>query len=131
MTLSKSELIVMAKDYSRSFVRIVGSVQMFLPIQLYTRTPIETSVLRRQFPEHLKVVKSETIENTAVESIIAHAEARQEKFNLVDVMHFRVTAECLSIFNVNGPIRKTRKSNLVEKLHMKSLNVKQYTVKLL
>lgn len=73
-----------------------------------------------------RVNKSEAMENKAMASIIALAEAHEEKFNLVDVMDFRVTDECLPIFNVNGTMRKTQKSKLVEKLHMETFNANKY-----
>ena len=73
-----------------------------------------------------RVSKSEAMENKAMASIIALAEAHEEKFNLVDVMDFRVTDECLPIFNVNGTMRKTQKSKLVQKLQMETLKVNNY-----
>ena len=35
-------------------------------------------------------------------------------FELEDVLHHHVTEECLPIFNVNGTLRKTQKSKLME-----------------
>ena len=58
-----------------------------------------------------KVNKSEAIENRAMASIIALAEADDEKCNLVAVMDYRITDECLPIFNVNGTMRKTHASH--------------------
>ena len=75
-----------------------------------------------------RVSKSEAMENKAMASIIALTEAHEEKFNLVDVMDFRVTDECLPIFNVNGTMRKTQKSKLVQKLQMETLKVNNYIV---
>ena len=55
-------------------------------------------------------------------SIIALAEADDEKCNLVYVMDYRITDECLPIFNVNGTMRKTQKSKLVDALNMEVIN---------
>ena len=38
-----------------------------------------------------------------------------------DVLHHKVSEECLSIFNVNGSMRKNQKSKLLEKLTMTSI----------
>ncbi len=43
-------------------------------------------------------------------AVISLAETDTETFNLVDVMDYRITDECLSIYNVNGTMRKTQKS---------------------
>jgi hypothetical protein len=54
-----------------------------------------------------KVNKSEAMENSAMASIIAPAEDDDEKFNLFDMMDYRLTDECLPIFNVNVTMRTT------------------------
>jgi len=36
-------------------------------------------------------------------------------------MEYRVTDECLPIFNINGTMRKTQKSKLIEVLDLESL----------
>ncbi|KAG0718244.1 Aromatic-L-amino-acid decarboxylase [Chionoecetes opilio] len=73
-----------------------------------------------------KVIKSEAMENKAMASIIALAEAHDHKFNLINVMEYRVTDECLPIYNVNGTMRKTQKSKEVDKLYMETLDSKEY-----
>jgi len=65
--------------------------------------------------------KSEEMENKAMASIIAMAEKHNKKFVLADVMEYRVTDECLPIFNINGTMRKTQKSKLIEVLDLESL----------
>ncbi|KAK6174843.1 hypothetical protein SNE40_013413 [Patella caerulea] len=56
-------------------------------------------------------------------TIVALAEAHDEKFHLVDVTDYRVTDECLPIFNINGTMRKTQKSELVTKFHMQPIDL--------
>ncbi|KAG0726089.1 hypothetical protein GWK47_037296 [Chionoecetes opilio] len=73
-----------------------------------------------------KATKSEAMENKAMASIIALAEAHDDKFNLINVMEYRVTDECLPIYNVNGTMRKTQMSKLVDKLYMETLDSKEY-----
>ncbi|KAG1648975.1 hypothetical protein GQR58_029417 [Nymphon striatum] len=62
---------------------------------------------------NMTITKTEAMENKAMSSIVALAEAHDEKFNLVDVMDYRVTDECLPIFNINGTMKKTQKSKLL------------------
>ncbi|KAG1664228.1 hypothetical protein GQR58_019910 [Nymphon striatum] len=71
---------------------------------------------------NMTITKTEAMENNAMSSIVALAEAHDEKFNLVDVMDYRVTDECLPIFNINGTMRKTQKSKLVTKFHMQPID---------
>ena len=47
--------------------------------------------------------------------IISLAQKCEDAFELIDVMQYRDTDECLSIFNVNGTVRKAMKSKLVDK----------------
>ena len=61
------------------------------------------------------------MENRAMASVIEMAEKYNEKFVLADVMEYRVTDECLTIFNINGTLRKTQKSKQLEVLHLESL----------
>jgi len=65
-----------------------------------------------------KVTKTDAMENRAMASLIWLAESGEEKFTLAQVMEFRVTDECLPIFNINGTMKKVQKSKLVEKLNM-------------
>ena len=46
----------------------------------------------------------------------------EDTFRLSDVMQYRVTDECLPIFNVNGTLRKVMKSKLVDKLNLEEIN---------
>ena len=62
------------------------------------------------------------MENRAMASVIWLAESGKEKFTLAQVMEFRVTDECLSIFNINGTMKKVQKSKLVEKLNMQPVD---------
>ena len=46
------------------------------------------------------------------------AEKCDVKLNLVQIMEYRITEECLSLFNNNGTMVKVQKSKLVEKLNL-------------
>ncbi|KAG1659153.1 Zwei Ig domain protein zig-8 [Nymphon striatum] len=50
---------------------------------------------------NMTITKTEAMENKAMSSIVALAEAHDEKFNLVDVMDYRVTDECLPIYKID------------------------------
>ena len=69
-----------------------------------------------------KVRKTDAMENRAMASIIWLAESGKEKFTLAQVMEFRMTDECLSIFNINGTMKKVQKSKLVEKLNIQPVD---------
>ena len=70
----------------------------------------------------VKVAKTYAMVSKAMASIIGLAESGEEKFTLTQVMNFRVTDECLPIFDINGTTRKVHKFKLVEKLNMKSVD---------
>ena len=70
-----------------------------------------------------KVKKTDAMENRAMASVIWLAESGKEKFTLAQVMEFRVTDECLSVFNINGIMKKVQKSKLVEKLNMQPVDL--------
>ncbi len=57
------------------------------------------------------------MESKAMASVLGLVE-NSGVLKLEDVLQHRVTAECLSIFNVNGTMRKVQKSKLQEKLTM-------------
>ena len=65
-----------------------------------------------------KVEKTDAMENKAMAQVISLAQKRGCTFELSDVMQYRVTDECLPIFNVNGTMRKGMKSKLVDKLKL-------------
>jgi len=50
-------------------------------------------------------------------SVIWLTETGEEKLTLAEVMEYRVKDECVSIFNINGTMKKVHKSKMVEKLH--------------
>ena len=51
-----------------------------------------------------QILRSEAMENKAITSVIHLAEADSEKFDLFEVMDYRVTDECLPIFIINRTI---------------------------
>ena len=65
-----------------------------------------------------KAPKTDAMENKAMAQIISLAQSCDNAFDLIDVMQYRVTEECLPIINVNGTIRKVVKSKLVDKFSM-------------
>ena len=70
-----------------------------------------------------KSLKTDTMENKAMIAVIILAEKSEHKFTLGQVMDHRVTDECLSIFNINGSIRKGQKSKLIDKLNMQVISL--------
>lgn len=59
-----------------------------------------------------KAKKTDRMENKAMVKIISLAE--KNSLNLKELMQYRLTEVCLSIFNINGDIRKAVKSKLIE-----------------
>jgi len=59
--------------------------------------------------------KTDEMESKAMASALVLVE-NSGTLKLEDVLTHRVTGECLSIFNVNGSMRKVQKSKLQEKL---------------
>ena len=55
--------------------------------------------------------KTEEMEHKALASVVGLIE-HSGALKLEDVLQHQVTSECLSIFNVNGTIRKAQKSKL-------------------
>ena len=49
------------------------------------------------------------------------AETGEDKFTLSQVMEYRVTDECLPIFNINGTMKKVQKSKLIDKLNLQPI----------
>ena len=68
-----------------------------------------------------KAIKTDAMENKAMVSIISLAESGRDKFTLLQVMDFRVTDECLPIFNINGTMKKVQKSKLLEKMNFQGI----------
>ena len=69
-----------------------------------------------------RVTKTDAMENKAMTEVISLAQKCEDTFRLSDVMQYRVTDECLPIFNVNGTLRKVMKSKLVDKLNLEEIN---------
>lgn len=69
-----------------------------------------------------KATKTDAMENKAMASIITLAQTN-DKFTLSQVMEYRVTDECLAIFNINGTMKKVQKSKLMDKLHMQPIDM--------
>ena len=57
--------------------------------------------------------KAQEMERSALSAVVELVEI-SGGFELEDVLQHRVTEECLSIYNVNGTLRKTQKSKLME-----------------
>ena len=67
------------------------------------------------------VTKTDAMENKAIAEIIFLAKRCNDTFDLIQVMDHRVTDECLSIFDIDGTMRKGQKSKLLEKLQLVEL----------
>ena len=70
-----------------------------------------------------KMRKTDAMENRELASVIWLAESGKEKFTLAQMMEYRMRDECLSIFNINGTMKKVQKSKLVEKLNMQPVDL--------
>ena len=71
--------------------------------------------------EPRKVTRTDAMENKAMTSIISLAETGEDKLTLSQVMEYRVTDECLPIFNINGTMKKVQKSKPIDKLNLQPL----------
>lgn len=60
-----------------------------------------------------KVRKTDAMENRAMASVIWLVESGEEKFTLAQVMEFRVTDECLPIFNINSIMKKVQNIKVI------------------
>lgn len=78
-----------------------------------------TQEVEKTGSENLKQA-TEEMQSKAFASVIKLVEANDD-LKMEELMHHRVTDECLSIFNANGTMRKTQKSKLQEKLTMTSI----------
>lgn len=72
-------------------------------------------------------VKQAEMENKALTSVVNLVDV-SGLISLTDVMKYRITEECLTLFNVNGSFRKTLKSKLLQKLVQEPIVVPSYTV---
>ena len=61
------------------------------------------------------------MENKAMAEIIILAQGLEDGLVLSEVMKYRVTEECLPIFNINGTLRKGQKSKLIQKFDFTDL----------
>ena len=71
-----------------------------------------------------KVTKTDAMEDKAMAEIITLAQANLGLENglvLSEVMEYRVTEECLPIFNINGTLRKGQKSKFIQKFDFTDL----------
>ncbi|CAB3976667.1 Hypothetical predicted protein [Paramuricea clavata] len=75
--------------------------------------------------EVLKVKQGE-MENRALASVVNLVDV-SGLMMLSDVMKYRITEECLTLFNVNGTFRKTQKSKILQKLTQEPIDVSSYT----
>ena len=64
------------------------------------------------------VSRTAVMENKAIAEVISLVEKCDVKLNLIQIMEYRITEECLSLFNTNGTMVKVQKSKLVEKLNL-------------
>ena len=75
--------------------------------------------------------KMDAMENKAMAEVIVLAENSEEKFDLTEIMQYRITDKCLSIFNINGSLRKGQKSKLIEKFSFMELNINEPSIALI
>lgn len=75
--------------------------------------------------EVLKVKQGE-MENRALASVVNLVDV-SSLMSLSYVTKYRITEECLTIFNVNGTFRKTQKSKILQKMIQQSVDVPSYT----
>ena len=64
------------------------------------------------------VSRTAVMENKAMAEVISLVEKCDVKLNLVQIMEYYVTEECLSLFSTNGTMVEVQKSKLVEKLNL-------------
>ena len=64
------------------------------------------------------VSRAAVMENKAMAKVISLVEKCDIKLNLVQIMEYCITEECLSLFNANRTMVKVQKSKLVEKLNL-------------
>ena len=64
------------------------------------------------------VSRTAVMENKAMAEVISLVEKCDVKLNLVQIMEYCVTEECLSLFSTNGTMVEVQKSKLVEKLNL-------------
>ena len=82
------------------------------------RGGISTGLLQEKFGPKASVSRTAVIENKAMAEVISLIEKCDVKPNLVQIMEYRITEECLSLFNTNGTMVKVQKLKLVEKLNL-------------
>ena len=71
-------------------------------------------------------VKQAEMESKALASVVNLVDV-SGLISLTDVMKYRITGECLTLFNVNGSFRKTQKSKLRQKMVQEPTAVPSYT----
>ena len=64
------------------------------------------------------VSRTAVMENKTMAKVISLVEMCDVKLNLVQIMAYRITEECLSLFSTNGTMVKVQKSKLAEKLNL-------------
>ena len=66
-------------------------------------------------------VKSVAMENKAMASVLALASKMDADLDLIAIMKYRLSDECLALFNANGKMRKVQKSRLIAQLNIMDL----------
>ncbi|XP_028404399.1 uncharacterized protein LOC114527028 [Dendronephthya gigantea] len=66
------------------------------------------------------------MENQALASVVNLVDV-SGLISLCDVMKYRITEECLTLFHVNGTFRKTQKSKILQKLIERPVTLTSYT----
>ena len=69
----------------------------------------------REVGPKASVSRTAVMENKAMAEVISLVEKYDVKLNLVQIMEYRITEVCLSLFNTNGTMVKVQKSKLIEK----------------
>ena len=125
-----SELLV--SDLKSAKEDGVRKVEEFLQERVYSKTKslsdrvsrnkrlnFATQELKKADSEVTKG-RTEEMESKALASVLMLVE-KNGTIKLEDVLKHRVTGECLSIFNVNGTMRKVQKSKLQESLTLSEI----------
>ena len=71
-------------------------------------------------------VKEGEMENQALASVVNLVDV-SGLISLPDIMKYRITEECLTLFHVNGTFRKTQKSKILQKLVEQPVTLTSYT----
>lgn len=123
-------------DFETAHTDGKAKVNCFLQERMYSNQTLFNATVRRSSrcnfsnPPKVKTptttqFRTEEMENQAMCAVINLAE-KDSDFELTKVMEYRLTGECLSIFNTNRTMKKTQKSQLVEKFSLIPIDKKEH-----